>query len=920
MNIKQNILPASQYFLFWSWNLIFILLIAFMLAEHVIIPITTGMIKGSTPIEQGLFSLFIFIVPFVAVGVGISKGFRSQPKRLLTFFFGIELPLFFLAFARLFITSQLQTATLYIIFATAIGITAFTYQTFSQQHDKTKTRHLAELGSLVFSLLLGLYMGVFLIIISVPLFTEVVVEFFKFNWLNFIGYSPIAILFGLFFFYTLTLFVGLPVMLSVLYTHSFWKKYRATARLVGYRLPLVIVCLTIMFNAAIFYLSNRQPQAQALALLAQPLENDHDRQNLLANQDQIRAGLLNAYLKEFRYAATTADSRFIKELYKDAFKLDGDGLPSTMQMIFNQVAAPFLFDDSGSTPNQRQYDNQNIGQRYAEFFDAPIEKAERVAIRTALKSHWRRDGFEAGLIDADSEKVRIEQQIVHVNESEHNAVITLQETYRNRTFSQQEILYHFSLPSEAALTGVWLSDDETNLKKYSYTVAPRGAAQKLYKQEVQRRIDPALLEQVGPYQYRLRIFPIPARTESARSSIKTEAKPMYMQLQYVAPLSDKGLWPLPNLLEKRNAYWDNNTVLTINGTTTRRDENTWFPATVAAQNATPLIQQTLTVSDKNGLGHVIAIKKQPGFIISRTAKRYAILIDTSYSMQQQRPELKKLLSSLHENKTSSSTKLDYFLVGKSLQAKSAVNVDDIVFFGHSGHLSHLQLWQQSNPVTHYDAVVLVTDEGAYELKESIQLKPSSNTPLWLLHLGDTLPYAYDDALLDLLLKSKGGVATKFETIVQQTEQTDPSLFFSDQYQWQYQGRAKYTHEPNDPLLATLAAKQFINYQYRQHKRHNLKTLDALHAIAIQHSIVTPFSSMIVVVNDQQQEDLKKMSAEKDRFDREVEDGTKLSTSPRFSVNGVPEPEEWALIFVLSLLLFSAYVRKRAWYLKMTVCL
>ena len=915
MNIKQKIIPASQYLIFWSWNLIFILLIAFLLAEFLIVPIITSMLKGATPVEQGLFSLFLFIVPFVAVGFGVSNGFRRQPKRLLTFFFGIELPLFFLAIARLTITSQLQAATLFIIFVTAMGIAAFTYQLFSQTQNQSRTRQLTELGALVFSLLIGIYIGVLLLFISVPLFAEVAVGFVQFDWLKIIGNSPLLILTGIFFAYTLTLFIGLPIMLCVLYTHAFWKKYRQTAHLLGYRLPLAVVTLGIVINAAIFYLSNQQPQAQALALLEQPVDNDQDRQKLLAQQDLIRAGLLNAYLKGFRYADTTNNTNFIEYLYQDAFKFNRDGLPRTMQKVFNHVAAPFLFDDADATYENQKYNNEKIAQHYAEFFDAPIEKAERHSIRSAFKSHWQRAGFEAGLIDAESEKVWIEKQSLQIKESKHSALITLQETYRNRTFNQQEILYHFSLPAEAALTGVWLSDDAENLKKYSYTVAPRGAAQKLYKQEVQRRIDPALLEQVGPYQYRLRVFPIPPLIEDYQQRTQVEAKPMYLQLQYVVSLSEQGSWPLPRLLERRNAYWDNDTLLTIDNKMTRRTGDTWLPTTVPAQQATPLGEQILTIPDAQGLYQAIDVKKQTGFIASKTKKSYAVLIDTSYSMQQHKAELKKLLSALQkqEQEHASATKLDYFLVGKSLHAKQNILVEDLVFYGHSGHLTHFKLWQERKSSTHYDAIVLVTDEGAYELKDSIPLSLSAHTPLWLLHLGDILPYAYDDNLLDLLLKSKGGIATKFATITQQTEQVDSTLFYSGQYQWQFKGLVKEKNEPSDPLLTILAAKQFINHQYRQHKSHGLKTLDALHAIAIQHSIVTPFSSMIVVVNDQQQEDLKKLSEAKDRFYRDVEQGRKLSDSPTMTlaIEGVPEPEEWALIFVLCLLLFSAYVRKRA---------
>ena len=95
MNLKNKIAPASSYFLFWSWNLIFIFLIAFLLTEQVIVPIITSLVKGSTPLEQGLFALSLFITPFIAIGFGISKGFRKNPGRLIKLFFGLELPLFF---------------------------------------------------------------------------------------------------------------------------------------------------------------------------------------------------------------------------------------------------------------------------------------------------------------------------------------------------------------------------------------------------------------------------------------------------------------------------------------------------------------------------------------------------------------------------------------------------------------------------------------------------------------------------------------------------------------------------------------------------------------------------------------------------------------------------------------------------------
>ena len=160
------------------------------------------------------------------------------------------------------------------------------------------------------------------------------------------------------------------------------------------------------------------------------------------------------------------------------------------------------------------------------------------------------------------------------------------------------------------------------------------------------------------------------------------------------------------------------------------------------------------------------------------------------------------------------------------------------------------------------------------------------------------------------MKSKGGMVTKFESILQQTEQTNSNKHISGRFQWIFREGTPTEIKQSDPQLIQLAARQYINHHYRKHKSSGLKTLDTLHNIAIQNSIVTPFSSMIVLVNDQQREQLKKLSEHDDRFDRDVEKSRVVSGNDLFEASGVPEPEEWALILIICIILFSAYIKKR----------
>ncbi len=74
---------------------------------------------------------------------------------------------------------------------------------------------------------------------------------------------------------------------------------------------------------------------------------------------------------------------------------------------------------------------------------------------------------------------------------------------------------------------------------------------------------------------------------------------------------------------------------------------------------------------------------------------------------------------------------------------------------------------------------------------------------------------------------------------------------------------------------------------------NLETLDeldAIHAIAKTYKIVTPYSSMIVLVNDEQREALRLAEVATDRFNRKVEDGKENLTAPNNPLNSVTVPE------------------------------
>ena len=74
-----------------------------------------------------------------------------------------------------------------------------------------------------------------------------------------------------------------------------------------------------------------------------------------------------------------------------------------MQDRYNQLLSPFLYQGDRNDVNKS-------AELYAEFFDTPIQKGERKAIRHALQSTSIVDQAKAGLLNIDQKKVWLAKQ------------------------------------------------------------------------------------------------------------------------------------------------------------------------------------------------------------------------------------------------------------------------------------------------------------------------------------------------------------------------------------------------------------------------------------------------------------------------------------------------------------------------------
>ncbi|MFQ3613765.1 MAG: TIGR02921 family PEP-CTERM protein, partial [Cyanobacteriota bacterium] len=643
----------------------------------------------------------------------------------------------------------------------------------------------------------------------------------------------------------------------------------------------------------LFLTLQTQPQVHAFTLLENPPTTDQARQELIQQSDRIRDGLLNAYLSPYRYLSTRTETQNLRELYHDISRLPRP-IGEKIQAVHNTLFSPFLYDGSLE-------DQPKAAQLYEEFFDEPIQKAESETIRQALNATLNRDQVQAGLLDIDQKRVWLAKQEVTVQSQGDIAQVEIHERYENNTWEQQEVFYAFSLPESAVITGLWLGETEDLGQRFPHVVAPRGAAQQVYTQEVRRQVDPALLEQVGPQQYRLRAFPVPPRTYDPQGAGGWIPGQMHLWMTYQV-MARPGGWPLPHLLEQRNIYWTRQTERWQNGESVSSLTESWFPPYVSGTVQPQSHQITLTSDPPTTL------MAQP-FAEQRIPKNrhFALVLDTSYSMWQQRGSLRETFLWLDalflpQNQVdvyvSSAEGMSPRFLGEIRQLQAQT----LTLYGSLTLQEILHQFHSLQNSRSYDAVVLVTDTGSYERSQGDPLPPLA-APLWILHLGD-VPAAYDDPVLEAITDTDGGVDTNLQTLMTRLE-TQLSLGSTvlDGYRWQVQTetqtevQTKPAEEEGDPFFAPLAARYWIRYMSRQTPERTLADLDRIHTIAKEQDIVTPFSSMLVLVNDQQRQALAEAEAAADRFEREVETGTETLTQPfsPFTVTGVPEPEEWLLI-------------------------
>ena len=951
--------PAWGYGLFWIWNLIFLAFILLGFAPLFLPTIFLGAQANIIPVSLFINALLLIVIPLLAVGIGVYLQ-RTAPRKLFAFGYAVEGPLMLLVAFRLFIIRELTTMLAFVLAIAALGMLVFLWQLLDQKIDSRNAflTHARVLGVTLFALV-AVYVGIWLAFYALPisaLLVRSVVElflhlgdFFRGIWnamLDFprnLVWIPFMVFGMMTFAFSATLFVLMPIAVPLLVVRGWWhaiKNYVARFGAVPAALFTTAIAAVCAF---LFVFLNQQPQPTAFALLRATPTNALEAQQLAAQENTIRAGLLNAYLAPQRYISSVGEVQHIRDLYATAFGLRPENFVG-VESAYQVVAAPLLYQPADKPIETTRWndgamfrESNQAATLYENYFDETIFDGERATVLAALGSTWDVGGAQQRIQDASDHEVHLNKQEITFVEHGDWADFELHEEYQNESGTRQEVVYYITLPESAVLTGVWLGNSENRAERFAYRVSPRGAAQQVYRQEVRSNIDPALVEQIGPRQYRVRVFPIEPKTlgyDRSEFGFQTSfvrfGPPMHLWLTWRV-FANENSWTLPYLAEKRNVYWDEKTTRTVNGQPFAVNATDWLaPSIPTTTTITPTTHRFDLPEGQTIIAQPIANSALPQL---PNDARIAVVVDRSRSMQ---PLAQDVQSALAQFKTIAErgNAVDVYLTAPRYRGASATRVsinaldaNALTYIGGQNPAELLQQFGNLRGTDKYDAIFVLTDGTGYALGANDAKPARIDIPLWFVHLGGKFPLGYDDTTLQEIQSTGGGVTgnvqdalnrfavaralQRGETFVNAPR--DAVVEYTDNYVWltlpTTEAQTRFAQTASDENFAPFAARRLIltNVQRERASLEQLNTLDSLHALAKQYSIVTPYSSMIVLVNAVQQKTLDELEKQGDRFQREVEEVGQ--TQNPFDITAVPEPHEY-LLMALGLVLFVWYARKK----------
>ncbi|MFA6518598.1 MAG: hypothetical protein WCV93_03005 [Candidatus Shapirobacteria bacterium] len=887
---------------------------------------------SSIPLDIAITIVVVLAMPFLLIALVFITKNQHNSTKLSQLLLGVELPTIAFTIARLIFLKTLIPTNILFLSTAVISIFAYIIYIFKKSYNNRllKILHTLALQSAV---VVGVYASL-LMFFFLPIFIAFIFQII--NSLFHLGFSfgnepNLWILAtGLISFFAFSL-LALSLICSPFI--GLVAYFKASARLdqhfksarLGFSSAYVFLTLILAYQSSLIFFNS---QIDVYKNTTEFKQRSKIASQILKNQNFIKNRLVDTYLAHYQYL-TDSQMSVLKQAYLDQTNIK-EPLANNLQNWFLALAYPFVYQ------GHFEEDVKNADQNYQLIFDEPIQLAQSQKVKSILSTSFNisSDQLKSSILDREDQDVLlVNRQISVTPDSRHQfATVTIEEEYENLTPADQEVFYLFSLPQDSVITDLKLGPDlnltsdhletispiiptpapQVSLKptlaipkpieqKDSGQVAPKGAADSTFENQYRFRIDPAILEQVSPVSYQLRVYPIPVTEKNLsswqRDNLTAPVRNQKVRYSYVTVIDQNGQVALPKIQEQRNLV---------------KSDKTIFAASQPIPNFSPNSPNLRFV---NGLTQTLYLHQPNTSLVSIDNKKIAILADSSYTMgvkdwqsflSQQLP-----LSTLVQTNI---VDLYYFndLVSPAVNLNQQINNPKAftqVAFGQTNRLQALKYVQGK-----YDLVLMFTDPSPAD--SSSQTSPSlqNNQAIYLIFKDNQFPKFPDPLTFYLqanraIITSSGQLALEnyAHLLTLKNQFANSSVLVTDSGSWVTMPTSIsspinfQTLSPSDPA-AKLALHRQIETQMGDSSR-----FDSLNSLAASAGIVTPLSSLIVLTTPEQKEQLRLASLGQNRFTSNFNLGEEQLIEPQsggfLSGSAVPEPHEWLLI-ITSLLLFG----------------
>jgi hypothetical protein len=502
------------------------------------------------PAEAKIILPIILLLPFISLVLPLFIKKLRTTKNLAQYFFAFEIPFVAVVLNLIFpyIAGYSDSDSPYILTVLIISISPIITYLLSlhpKRYIPVLTPIIFVLQSLVTSLIM--YFALLYSFFVFPMFASFISSFIESIVMIFSGRTGNGVMYLLVLcFYSIIILLLTTVVPYILVSWNTirWKNFfTLLTTQFGMKKTQYISIATFILLLIIGIVGTIQPSRRYLEKLQQYAQSHtFEEKQLLARELQQNR---SAALTEAEYLST-ADNRYffdsdysLSESVYSSFIIP-KVIATIIDTSFRWIASPYIYKYSFNS------DYGSLSATVREIFNYDVYSGEPVTIQ----EDWQTRSTQVTLLDrAISITTQQEGKL---------ALVTVTDTFMNLDFTDRETTTEFLLPTGSVVADLKLG---MNLE-FPGLVAPRGAAKKTYEAEVRRRRDPALLQEIGPDQYRLNVFPVPSNGQQK------------VQYSYITTLTPDG-FGLPTYVQrtgfKESATFTQTTIL--DGNAAQPDNN-----------------------------------------------------------------------------------------------------------------------------------------------------------------------------------------------------------------------------------------------------------------------------------------------------------------------------------------------------------